>query len=243
MGSRSRIEAHVGARKVAAMTAEDGGTVSESRPVEDLARVEAAHERFMASVDGLDDEGARRAIALPGWTVGHLLTHLARNADSHTRRTEAAGRGEQVEQYPGGHAGRTAEIEHGAGRPAVVLVADVESSAATMMSAWRGAPDEAWSNLTRDVGGRERPLRALPYRRWQELEVHVVDLDRGVTHRDWSDDFVAAQLAKLRREGPERRLPPGASMPAPGLLDERDELAWLYGRLSRPDLPELSPWS
>ena len=30
---------------------------------------------------GLDDAGARSASLLPGWTVGHVLTHLARNAD------------------------------------------------------------------------------------------------------------------------------------------------------------------
>ncbi|MET0910545.1 MAG: maleylpyruvate isomerase N-terminal domain-containing protein, partial [Ilumatobacteraceae bacterium] len=39
---------------------------------------------------------------LPGWTRGHVLTHIARNADSFVRLLEAAGRGEVVTQYAGG---------------------------------------------------------------------------------------------------------------------------------------------
>ncbi len=39
---------------------------------------------------------------LPEWSDGHVLTHLARNADSVVRRMEGAARGELVDQYPGG---------------------------------------------------------------------------------------------------------------------------------------------
>jgi hypothetical protein len=71
--------------------------------------------------------------------------------------------------------------------------------------------------------------------------VHLVDLDAGVTHRDWPDDFVAAWLPVLRL-GLADRLPAGAAPPPPGTVDSHDELAWLYGRLARPDLPALGPW-
>src|ERR1035441_3971227 len=40
-----------------------------------------------------------------------------------------------------------------------------------------------------------------------------------------------------------RRLPDGARLPSASLLDERDELAWLYVRLRRDDPPDLAPWS
>ena len=89
-----------------------------SRPSEDLARVEAAQRRFDDVGAVIDDATARRPTALPGWTLGHLLTHVARNADSHVRRAEAARRGEVIEQYVGGWEGRTAEIEAGATRSA-----------------------------------------------------------------------------------------------------------------------------
>jgi maleylpyruvate isomerase len=174
--------------------------------------------------------------------VGHVLTHVARNADSHRRRALAAGRGALVEQYVGGYAGRAAEIEDGAGRPAQELRRDVRTTADALADTWRALPARAWDMPTRDVAGRERPLRLLLDRRWQELEVHVIDLDIGPTHRDWPDEFVADRLPVLRATMDER-LPAGARAPDPGDLDERDELAWLFGRLTGPDLPVLSPWN
>jgi maleylpyruvate isomerase len=84
-------------------------------------------------------------------------------------------------------------------------------------------------------------LHALPARRWQELEVHLVDLDMGVTHREWSSEFVRCWLPQLRATVPDR-LPEGAKPPAASTFDDRDELAWLYGRLQRSDLPDLAPW-
>jgi maleylpyruvate isomerase len=88
-------------------------------------------------------------------------------------------------------------------------------------------PEGAWSGISRDVSGRERQLRDLPARRWREVEVHIVDLGIGVSHRDWSQDFVDRWLQPTR---------------ASAFDDPRDELAWLYGRLKRDDLPEPPPW-
>ena len=214
---------------------------SVSVPAEDLLRVARAQRRLSAAIEGLDDATARRASALPGWTVGHVLTHLARNADSHRRRAEAATRGETVEQYPGGYAGRAQEIDAGAGRTAAELVDDVVVTGDLLAKTWQSLPASAWGVTSLDVGGTERPLHELPSRRWQELEVHLVDLDVGVSHRDWSDDFVGVWLPRLRFSLTSR-LPPGAPAPGHGVLDERDELAWLYGRLRRGDLPTLAPW-
>lgn len=159
-----------------------------------LTRVRDAQERFAAAIEHLTDADVSRPSLLPAWTVGHVLAHVARNADSHVRRTEAAARGEVVDQYPGGMEGRAEEIEDGAHRGASVLRSDVAVSAEALDGAWRSTPTEVWRRTTRDVGGRERPLHRLPWRRWQELEVHVVDLDVGVTHRHWPLDFVAEWL-------------------------------------------------
>jgi maleylpyruvate isomerase len=211
-------------------------------PVDDLARVSEAEQRLFAAVRALDDAGVRAPSLLPGWSVGHVLTHLARNADSHRRRTEAARSGVMVDQYPGGLEERAAEIEAGATRPAATVLEDVAVASARMLEAWADVPTAAWAGVTRDASGRERPLSELPGRRWLEVEVHLVDLGVGPDHRDWPDGFVAAQLPALRA-GVADRLPSGAARPPEGTLDERDELAWLYGRLHRPDLPVLGPWS
>ena len=102
-------------------------------------------------------------------------------------------------------------------------------------------PAHGWAGVTRAAGGSERALAELPGRRWLEVEVHLVDLGTGPSHRDWSDDFVAAGLTELR-PGAGARLPVGATLPRSQDLDARDELAWLYGRLVRTDLPGLDPW-
>jgi maleylpyruvate isomerase len=213
-------------------------------PSDDLARVADAQRRFMATIGSLDDAFMRRATPLPGWTVAHVLTHVARNADSHRHRAEAAAEGVVIDQYEGGLAGREQQIQAGATRPAHEVIADVAVSAELLAATWEGLPPSAWAGLTRDVRGVERPLRALPSRRWQELEVHVVDLAAGVTHRSWSDDFIAEWLPQLRASLPSR-LPSGQTPPEPPeqrALDDRDLLAWLYGRLQRPGLPTLAGW-
>lgn len=211
-------------------------------PVEDLERVSEAEARLFASVRALDDRAMRSRCLLPGWTVGHLLTHLARNADSHARRTEAAIQGAVVDQYPGGLAERAAEIEAGSGRHAAAVLEDVALSSARMIEGWATTPDRAWAGITRDASGLERPLVELPGRRWLEAEVHLVDLGSGPTHRDWSDAFVAVHLPQMRAGRAERK-PGGATPPSAGALDPRDELAWLFGRLARPELPVLGPWA
>ena len=71
---------------------------------------------------GLHDEQARAPSLLPGWSVGHVLTHIARNGDSLVWRLEGAAQGELRDQYPGGLEQRRADIEAGAGRPASELV-------------------------------------------------------------------------------------------------------------------------
>jgi maleylpyruvate isomerase len=211
-------------------------------PVDDLARVSDAEARLFSTVRAADDSAVRAPSLLPEWTVGHLLTHLARNADSHARRTAAARAGIVVDQYPGGRSERAAEIEAGAGRRAATIVEDVAMSSARMLEGWVDVPTAAWAGITRDASGRERPLADLPGRRWVEVEVHLVDLGDGPTHREWSDAFVAARLPQMRA-GLATRLAEGDVPPPGGTLGERDELAWLYGRLARADLPELGPWS
>jgi len=210
-------------------------------PLDALAGMRRSEARLQAVIAPLDDATMLRPSLLPEWTVAHVLTHLARNADSHCRRTRAAIEGVIVDQYPGGLEERTAEIEAGSGRPADAVIADVGSATARLLEAWSDVPAYAWANITRDATGRERPLHELPTRRWLEVEVHLVDLGIGFTHRDWPDDFVSASLPAMR-DGAAARLTSGDVLPAPGNLDPKDELAWLYGRLVRDDLPRLGPW-
>jgi maleylpyruvate isomerase len=103
-------------------------------------------------------------------------------------------------------------------------------------------PDDAWGNVSWDVGGLERTAETLPLRRWQEIEVHHLDLGTGYTHRDWPDAFVARRLPSMVEQLPQR-LPAGTALPNLDGLNDRDLLAWLYDRVALDGLPSLGAWA
>jgi maleylpyruvate isomerase len=196
-------------------------------PARDLDGMRRSHAGVLADLAGLADDVARRPSRLPGWTVGHVVTHLARNADSVTRRLAGAARGEVVDQYAGGAAGRAGEIEEGSDRPASVLVEDLRVAQERLEAAADTMPDGAWDGLTRGVDGDERPAWRLPFGRWREVEVHRVDLGLGHEPADWPDELVARWLPDVLATLPDRTDPPSL-------------LAWALGRT--PTAPALGPW-
>ncbi len=197
-----------------------------SVPIKDIDGCRRSHRVLLDRIDGLTDEQARSASQLPDWTVGHVLTHLARNADSVVRRLEGAARGEIVDQYPGGYAGRASEIAVGAGRSAAALVADVQASAARLEDGCATLPADAWDRPTRDVSGAERQANTLMLTRWREVEVHHADLGLGYTPADWPDELVAAWLPRELDRLLKR-------------ADPKQLLAWVVGR---GEAPALSNW-
>ena len=207
----------------------------------DFAPVQDSHARLRETLAGLGDVDARRPSLLPGWTVGHVLTHLARNADSHVRMLEGARRGDVADQYPGGNARRAADIDAGAGRPARELVADVVESAGRLEEMWAATPEDVRRTGRGRVVSGLWPLAELPFRRWREVEIHHVDLGLTYGIEDWPDAYVEAELA-LALPSLAARLPAGASVDV-GAVDRRRLLAWIVGRASDPDLPPLSPWT
>ena len=195
-----------------------------------LAGCTEAHRGLLASLDGLTDEVAAGPSLLPGWSVGHVLTHIARNADSFVRLTTAATEGRVVPQYEGGMAARNAEIEAGAGRGAAALVADVRDSAAALDACWGTAPESVWAFAGETALGPAL-LSELPVRRWREVTVHRSDLGLGSTTADWPNAYVRLDLPRLTMLWASRRpmglttLPPDALAATP-----QTRLAWLLGR-------------
>src|SRR5260370_18500706 len=88
-----------------------------------MAELDAATERMLATVAKLTDEDLRQPSALPGWTRGHVVAHIARNADSCWNLLEWARTGVEVPQYPNDEV-REAGVEASAGRPAAQLLAE-----------------------------------------------------------------------------------------------------------------------
>jgi maleylpyruvate isomerase len=206
------------------------------------ARVSAATVLLRASAEQISDQQAREPSLLPGWSRGHLLTHLARNADSLRNLLTWARTGLETPQYSSPQE-RNDGIERGAGRPAAELLADLAESAAALDAAAASLPEPAWAA---QVGWGHTGWYTL-WRRLTEVEIHHVDLGLGYSPADWPVAFatysveqIAGHLADARSpavvlrssDAPAVvRIGPPADQPATTVTGPvRDLLAWLTGR-------------
>ena len=163
-----------------------------------LAQLSESTDRLLATADALTDAQAAGPSRLPGWTRGHVLTHLARNADGFRNLLTWAGTGNETPMYPSEEA-RARGVEEGAARSAAEIAADVQVSAAALAAAARDLPARAWDALVARRGDTF-PARQIPSRRLAELEIHHVDLDAGYGLADWPASFVTASLIRVARD-------------------------------------------
>lgn len=194
-----------------------------SVPTADIDGLRRSHQVLLDRIAGLTDDQARAPSLLPEWTVGHVLTHIARNADSVVRRLEGAVRAQIVDQYPGGYAGRAADIAAGSGRGAAALVEDVAETATRLEAVCMSVAETAWERPTRGVSGAERPARTMMLERWREVEVHHADLGLGYRPSDWPKQLIDAWMPSELERLPQR-------------TDATALLAWLIGRAPAPVL-------
>ena len=201
----------------------------------DVHGATAAHAALLAALQPLTDADARAASLLPNWTVGHVLTHIARNADSNVLMLDAANRGEVGAQYPGGAEQRNGDIESGAGRSAAELVADVAAACGRLEAAWAATTAEGWQGTGQTFVGPV-PIGVLPFRRWRETIVHhadcgVVNGEKVFSWRDWPTEYVRLELEQMTMLWASRKPMGMTTLPAAALaVEDRHRLAWLMGR-------------
>ena len=235
-----------------------------------MTRIGEATDRLLASAAALTDATAREPSLLPGWTRGHVLTHVARNADGLGNLLRWARTGITTPMYASREA-RRADIEAGAGRSAADLAADVQATAIGFAAEAASLPDEAWAAQVQGLTGPPIPGRGVLDWRLREVEIHHVDLAVGYRPGDWPEEFVTASLPGVageftgREDTPSCLLQPdgsglgpfpiGPEQPARQQVLVRGSpaslLAWLIGRDDgsrlrvSPDgavLPVLPPW-
>ena len=158
-----------------------------------LRRIVQATDQLIATAAALGDDDMRADSLLPGWTRGHVLTHLARNADGGTRLLTWARTGRPAQEYPS-LAARATQIEAGADRGAADLVADVRTAAERFVAEYRRMPTSAWRRTVRWTAGQERPAARIADARLCEVLVHHVDLRAGFTPDDWPAEFVLREI-------------------------------------------------
>jgi maleylpyruvate isomerase len=170
--------------------------------VRDLASVRSATDRLLTGAAQLDEVALAEPSSLAGWTRGHVLAHLARNADALVN--VLAGR----PMYASATA-RDAEIERDAPRPPAVQLADVRDSAARFLDAAAAPAD--WSRTVHLRAGVTDTASRVPFRRLVEVELHHVDLRTGYQLEALPGDFTEQLIDYLARRFDGRaELPPTA---------------------------------
>ncbi|MGW0535582.1 maleylpyruvate isomerase family mycothiol-dependent enzyme [Streptomyces sp. NPDC003032] len=175
----------------------------EDSPAAHLPLLRTCVDRLLSTAAALSDGDVRAPSLLPGWTRAHVLTHLARSADSRTRLLTSARTGTDLPQYADDDQ-REREIEEGAGRSAGALLYDMDTALRRFLSAADDHPQNAWDVPVRWLGAGLRPVRGAVGSMLREVEVHHTDLATGHRPAHWPALFVARELetttAKLRAE-------------------------------------------
>lgn len=171
-------------------------TVQRPEPERDTAAVAQATEDLLAAVGGLDAAALAEPSRLPGWTRGHVLAHIARNADALVNLLTWARTGQEVAMYPPDGA-RERDIEEGSGRPLAEQLADIRASAERFAQAAAAVPPTAWASQVAGRTGRVFAAAEIPWRRLIELRLHHVDLGIGLDCTGLPADFAARELAWL----------------------------------------------
>ncbi|MBP2703466.1 maleylpyruvate isomerase family mycothiol-dependent enzyme [Microbispora sp. RL4-1S] len=183
----------------------------------------AADERLLETAARLSDDDVHAPSLLPGWTRGHVLAHLARNADSLVNLLTWARTGVVTPQYPTPDA-RDAGIAAGAPRPAAEQLADLRESSARMAAAIGEMPPECWRA---EVGGPPgHPAWYLLARRIREVEAHHADLGAGYGWPDWPETFVWRELHDTLLSWPRGRGPVAAIVAREPLPGGEEVHAW-----------------
>ncbi|MGR6320994.1 maleylpyruvate isomerase family mycothiol-dependent enzyme [Micromonospora soli] len=216
-----------------------------SDPLLLTGELDDATERLLRTAAAFDAADVAAASLLPGWTRGHVLTHLARNADGFVNLLTAARTGDPVPMYAS-PAARAADIEAGAARPPAAHLDDLRRSAGRFAAAVAAMPVEAWTATVQTPRG-PRVAALLVWGRLREVEVHHVDLAAGYRPADWPEAFSHRLLHEAAADLADRPAAPamllrfagsgchelGIGEPdgAPRIAGPAPELAaWLIGR-------------
>jgi maleylpyruvate isomerase len=115
---------------------------------------------------------------LEKWSRGHVLSHLARNADALVNLLTWARTGTESRMYSS-PTDREDGILAGADRELPEQLADLGAANARFLQAAAAVPEERRSSQVISGQGREIPAHEVPWLRVREAWLHLVDLDAG----------------------------------------------------------------
>lgn len=169
-----------------------------NRAAQNLALLQTETDRLLATVETLGAGDLRRPSLCPGWSLAHVLTHLARNADALLNLVRWAEDGRERAAYPSDLV-RDAQIEDGALRDLEAIRTDVRLSAERFARGAQVLTGPAGTAEVRSRTGTPVTGAQLVSMRLLEVVFHHVDLDAGYRFEDADPDWVARTLRRGAR--------------------------------------------
>jgi maleylpyruvate isomerase len=231
--------------------------LGEIAPYSGMEHIAVAHQRLMDGLIGLTNEQVRQPSLLPGWTVGHALSHIALNAEAFVRVAKGLAVGEVGSMYPTSES-RDEAIEAGANRSAAEIAAHCQTSNAELLAIWSSlTPAQLGGQANRTPGTPTFPATNIPMARLREIEVHSSDTGLpALAISEWSNAYVDADLP-IQFATVATRLGQGfAAIDETGKTHEsgdctgvtalnctrRELLAWTLNRTQPANFPIISGW-
>jgi len=208
-----------------------------------LDLMDAQTEILLETVDALSEDDLASASSLPGWSRGHVLAHLAGNAEGLGRRARS-----MIDEIPRAMyespEARSGDIEWRSGRSIAQHRLALSATHDDARRDFAGLPQARRDEVVEIRGGLTVRMGDFPLLRVQEVCIHHSDLGMDCyTWEDWPDELGAWALPRAVGTFASRGDFPvawveadGKRMPitggeGPGLAGSSQELlAWITGR-------------
>lgn len=185
-----------------------------------LELIRRADHSLVRTVDGLPEAAYAEPSLLPDWSRGHVVAHLALNAEGLSRVLTGAHTGQPATMYDSSEA-RDADIDELAATPVAGVRARLLTATTSFEQAVGAMHDEDWgARFERTPGGPSFAVANVPLMRVREVEIHHADLGAGYSPGDWSTKFAVLLLESMTKR----------PYPAPFTAEATDlGRTWSYG--------------
>ena len=171
-----------------------------------LEELAGASRRLVRMVDGIAEPSYAEPSLLPDWTRGHVIAHLALNAEGLAGALRGLTEGTSVPMYASQEA-RDADIAAlGAAGPEAIR-SRLLGGVTDFVDAVAAVPQEAWGvEIDRTPGRRAFKAGAVVGMRHREVEIHHADLGLGYTRADWPNSFAVRLIESMAKRFPDEAL-------------------------------------
>ena len=216
--TQHRQPAHRPPARVGGREWHDEGVTDVVRPSSEM--IAQADQALVRTVDGLSDTDFTAPSLLPGWTRGHVVAHVALNAEGLTAVLHGAHVGRPQPMYASPEA-RDADIADLAAAGPATLRERFLASTTRFSEALGAMREDDWTGrFERTPGGPDFALGNVTLMRVREVEIHHADLGVGYSAEDWPADFRALVLESMTKR----------PYPAPFSAHPTDlDRTWHYG--------------